>query len=908
MRVAWRRSRADLWPLVVTLLVVALTVGVTDAVPRLLGDRADTAVRAAVADADPAADLVVTSRYGAGASDPRVGPEDTRIGVDDAARGIEAALPSALQPVLGAPVADATSSDLTLSTPDLPTGGILWMSYLWAGQEPAVRWLAGSAPGRPGPDGAVQLALSDEVSRILGVGAGGTFQALMADRTAVPVLVTGVFDAQDPDDAVWTARPEILRPRVVGPPDAPTTVVGGLLSAASLPAARAALEPDGVTRTFRFPVEPEALDYAGSGGLATQVAALEASPQLTTVPGPGASVTSRLDLVLTQARARVAATWSQATVVLAGLGWGTGLVLLVGADLLARRRSAALRTVRARGASLPGIAAGAAAEAAVVVGAGAAVGLVLAQVVAPGAVSWPWVAVVAVGVVAPAAFATVTAARSDARRVPTDRHHRRLAQRVRSVRRVSVEAALVVLAAAALVALRRRGVVSISGPADLALAAAPVLVAAAGALLLWRAVPVLLRGALRVARRSRKAAPLLAVARAGATGAVLPFVALVVVTTLVALCGALASTARAGQAEGSWDTVGADVVVRTTVPDGSLQDVADRLAAAGGVDAVAVARVQERSELFDVRDVEAVRVLAVDPGPYGELLAGTPFGASAAFAVLGDATPRAVTGPLPALVPEPLLGTRPSLRWGSVTIELQPVGQVPALPAQQADGTPAGPTVVVDRAALAAAVQALAAARAERTGTQQVGTEPPEVEPNTVWAVGPEASAMADQAAPAVRGHVLARAQWLTDRRSDPLAGGLLALLALVAALCAGYATVIVVLAAAASAPGRATSLATARVLGLRHRATTRVAAGELLPSVLVAAAGGVLLGMVLVGALVAPLALRLVTGQSADPGVVLPWWTVVPVGLVGVAVLVVVTVESSARRRERLGQVLRVR
>lgn len=908
MRAAWRRSRADLWPLAVTVLVVALTVGVTDVVPRLLGDRADTAVRAAVADADPAVDLVVTSRYGAGASDPTVGPEDTRIGVDDAARDIESALPPALQPVLGAPVADATSTDLTLSTPDLPTGGILWMSYLWAGQEPAVRWLAGSAPGRPGPDGAVQLALSDEVARVLGVGAGDTFQALMADRTAVPVLVTGVFAAEDPGDVVWTARPEILQPRVVGPPDAPTTVVGGLLSAASLPAARAALEPDGVTRTFRFPVEPQAVDYAGSDGLAREVAALEASPELTTVPGPGASVTSRLDLVLTQATARVAATWSQATVVLAGLGWGAGLVLLVGADLLARRRSAALRTVRARGASLPGIAAGAAAEAAVVVGVGAVVGLTLGQVVAPGALSWPWVAVVAVGVVAPPAFATVAAARTDARRVPTDRHHRRLAQRVRSVRRVSIEAALLVLAAAALVALRRRGVVSISGPADLALAAAPVLIAAAGALLLWRAVPLLLGGALRVARTSRKAAPLLAVARAGATGTVLPFVALVVVTTLVALCGALASTARAGQTQGSWDTVGADVVVRTTVPDAALQDVAGALDVADGVDAVAVGRVQVRSEVFDVRGVDAVRVLAVDPEPYGDLLARTPFGASPAFAVLSDATTRATTGALPALVPEPLLGTRPSLRWGNVTIDLLPVGQVPALPAQQVDGTPALPTVVVDRAALAGVVQALAAARAERTGAERVGAEQPEVDPNTVWAVGPEASAAADAAAPAVRGNVLARAQWLTDHRSDPLAGGLLALLALVAALCAGYATIIVILAAAASAPGRATSLATARVLGLRQRDTTRVAAGELLPSILVAAAGGVLLGVVLVGALVAPLALRLVTGQAGDPVVVVPWWTVVPVGLVGAAVLVIVTVESSARRRERLGQVLRVR
>ena len=146
MRAAWRRTRADLWPLAVTMLVVALTVGITDAVPRLLTDRADTAVRTAVADADPPADLVVTSMYGAGASDPTVGPEDTRYGVDEVARDIDGALPPSLQTVLGPPVADATSLDLTITTPGLPTGGVLWMSYLWAGQEPRC---AGSREARP---------------------------------------------------------------------------------------------------------------------------------------------------------------------------------------------------------------------------------------------------------------------------------------------------------------------------------------------------------------------------------------------------------------------------------------------------------------------------------------------------------------------------------------------------------------------------------------------------------------------------------------------------------------------------------------------------------------------------------------------------------------------------------------
>ncbi|WP_028045751.1 FtsX-like permease family protein [Cellulomonas sp. URHE0023] len=913
MRAAWRRARADLWPLLVTLLVVALTVGLTDAVPRLLIGRADVAVRAALAAADPPTDLVVTSMYGPGASDAAAGSSDTTASVDNAARWIDDALPPSLQPVLGPPVAAATSTDLTLSTPGLPTGGVLWMAYLWAGHQPAVRWLTGAAPGHPGEDGAVQLGLSRDVARVLGVGAGDTFQARMPDRTIVPVLVTGVFEATDPQDPAWTARPEVLRPRVVGLSSEPSTVVGGLLTAASLPAARAALEPDGVTRTFRFPVDPQTVDYTHSRALGTQIAALEASPEVLLAPGPGPTVTSRLDLVLTQVRARVAATWTQAMVVLAGLACGSVLVLLVAADLLARRRLTALRTVRARGASLAGIAAASAAESGVVVGVGAVAGLALGAVAAGGAVTWPWVVVVvAVGVLAPPAFATVTAARSDARRVPTDRHRRRLAQRVRVVRRVSFEAALLVLGVAALAVLRGRGVRSISGSADLVLAAAPVLVAAAGALLLWRAVPALLGGALRVARRSRSAGPLLAVARARSTGAGLPFVALVVVTMLVSLCGALAGTARAGQTAGSWDSVGADVVVRTDSPNAALADVAADLAAADGVDAVAFGRVQDRADLFDVDGVDTVRVLAVDPVPYGKMLARTRFGADPALATLADASgvavDRTAPGPVPALVPAAMLGSRPSLRWGGVTVDLDPVGEVSALPAQLPDGSPAGPTVVVDRAALTAVVGAVAAARAEQTGSDLLGAEPQAVDPDTVWAVGPGAPAAARTAAAPVTANVLPRTQWLADRRSDPLAGGLLALVGLVAVVCAGFASILVVLGAAASAPERARSLATARVLGLRGRDTVRLAAGELLPPTLLAAVGGVVLGMVLVGTLVAPLALRLVTGQATDPGVVLPWWAAAPVVVLAATVLAVVVVESSARRRERLGQVLRVR
>jgi putative ABC transport system permease protein len=85
------------------------------------------------------------------------------------------------------------------------------------------------------------------------------------------------------------------------------------------------------------------------------------------------------------------------------------------------------------------------------------------------------------------------------------------------------------------------------------------------------------------------------------------------------------------------------------------------------------------------------------------------------------------------------------------------------------------------------------------------------------------------------------------------------------------------------------------------------VAAGELLPPVIVAAVGGPLLGVLLARLTLGPLALRLLTAQAADPALVLPWWEI---GLVTVALLAAVAavapVESALRRRQRLGEVLR--
>ena len=82
--------------------------------------------------------------------------------------------------------------------------------------------------------------------------------------------------------------------------------------------------------------------------------------------------------------------------------------------------------------------------------------------------------------------------------------------------------------------------------------------------------------------------------------------------------------------------------------------------------------------------------------------------------------------------------------------------------------------------------------------------------------------------------------------------------------------------------------------------------AGELLPAVLLGALGGVIIGVLLTRASLGLLDLRLLTGQAAEPALVVPWISAIPVLVLLLQVALLVRLESSRRRQERLGLVLR--
>jgi putative ABC transport system permease protein len=866
------RARTDRWPLLVAVAVVALTAFLAVLTPRLVDRTADASVRDALARAGSGADTTVTVpfRPDGESGTERRDPAGSTVG--DSMR-TTAALPDELSSVLAPPVAAVVTRSLRLALPapsTLPPTGVR-LAWVWDAGAPGVDWIAGGPPGASAEG--VQVGLSEQVAAAVGAGVGDRLTA--QGSTDVVLTVTGIFQATDPGAPVWSQAPEALAPRVSGAGPHAQADVTALLSDASLPAARLAVDADEITRTITYtPVAARfrAADVDPVVRAVTRLRTAGGTFPLESTP----RVDSRLGTVLLEAQTRLRAAEAQAPVLLTAVVVTAALALLLTGQLLVQRRGAVLATSRARGGSLPATAVELGLESVVVALVGGGLGLLAADLVRAGPT--PWTLLIVVLVVAagtgPVLGVRAAARATGGRRVPADRRHRRALRRDRQVRRAVVEAAVVLLAVGALAALRLRGVLasSASPGGDLLLAAAPTLAVLAGAVVLFRLTPLLARLGLGWATRSRHAVPLLAAARVQAATRALPVLALTAATGLAVLALTLGATVRAGQVDASWTAVGADVTV-TTDPDPELTGTADRLAARPGVELAVPARVEDGLQLLAAAGGDRATVVVVDPAAFARLLASTP---------LPDAPDLSrLTGGPQALVSAdlPLDATGTALLWNGEQVPFTAVGRVPALAPDE------GTTVVLSTGSVPADLAA----------------------PDTVWVVG-DGAAEAVAAAPELTGaDVVDRHDRLTAERAAPLTTGLVALVGGSAVVLVALAALVVVLAAQAGGPERRRTLATVRTLGLTGRQVRRVSAGELLPGVLLSTVGGGALGVLVAWLVTTPLELQRVTGQTTAPTLVVPWWTPAVVLPLLLAVAGVLALESSLRRRERLGEVLRV-
>lgn len=899
------RARADWGPLLLVAIVITAICLMAAAVPPLIRGTADRATQDAVREAGDEADVLAQAPWEddyattdipdptGGFSLGRARAPRLSADLDDLAgrakNDLDPSLRTRLKPAV------ITVSSISLAVTDGSVQRHFELEYLKDDNGgPAVTWVSGGPPRATaeeatiplnGPPWPVQVGVSEAEAAALGVHAGDAIKVEDAQYEPYAVKVSGVFRPRNADDPAWQLRPWVLHP-VADLDGVGSTRFGGLLSADSVPDARLAFRDDQLTRTVSFAVNPGDLTWESTQKLAATVAKLKADSASSSERDTSLRWDTQLDSVLRDVRAQIDAASAQASVLLIAVLAGAVLVLLLAADLLVRRRRSALVATRQRGAGLSDIAAELLIESVAVTVPAAALGVALAFILTGGA-ALTWAApVIVTAVIAGPAFGTVTAARGTRdKRAPANRTARRFEQRTAQIRRAAVDVAILAAAVGAVVALRQRGIgAGLSSDSALP-ASAPALGVIAVAAVLLRLIPRGARLVLRQTLRSRRALPVFGAARAAAASVrLLPLLVVTAAIALASFAVTLDATTEHGLADGAWSSVGADArldleAVPAASASAAAATVARQLSAAPGVDQVVPGQVTTSIRIVADNTAVTPSLVIVDAGAYQRLLAATPLPDAPALSQLKAAG----KGATPALVLSSDGSLRPGmslrmLRDGEKEIPLVAVGTAPAV-----DNAP--DVVVLDTAAAAAA------------GLPTV--------PTTMWVTGPGA-ARAVAAVP-TSGHAVVRADVLEDRRGAPLVAGLVKLNWAAAATLLALGLLGFALGAAASTPERWETLARLRTLGLRPRDARRVAAAELLPPVLVGGLAAPFLGLLLVRLTFGSLSLGALTSQLADPGIVVPWWAL---GLAIVALLatlaVVVAAETSARRRQRLGDVLR--
>ena len=890
------RARAELWPLVATLLVVALTTFLALVTPRVVDRASDAFLRAQLQEAGALADTTVgvpfpPSRLETGGPDPDSAADTVRV-----AQAIQLRLPPELAVRLQRPRVRVVTPPLPAPLPEETGRGevTVQLVWLWNGGPLPVRWVAGAEPGSApavaptttgtGPPQQVPVGLSAAVAARLHVGVGDTVPAT-SDQRGVELVVSGVFAPEDPADPAWQAERGLVDPlTTVDRFNQPHTVTGALLSDQSLPAARLAVDERGLTRELVFPPVLDQLHTADVETIARAVTSVQARPQV--LYGESATVRTGLATVLLQARERLRAVRAQSATLVTGVVGAAGLVLLLTAGLLAQRRRPVLALLRSRGASLPGIGGELLLESAAVAAVGAAAGLAAAAVLVPGSTPWPQlVAGPALALVTGPVMGVAAAARTGGgRRPPADREQRRARLRDSRLRRLAAEAALLLVAVGALAALRSRGV-----SADLLVAAAPGLALLAGGVLVVRLLPALLTTVRGRADRARHAVPLLAAVRSSENArSALPLLALTVTAGLCAFSLTLGATVDRGQVQASWDAVGGDVSA-VVQPSSLLPERVPYVAGRPGVERVVTGRVEQAVPLLGVPGTERTTVLVVDPATFAGLLDSTPLPDVPDLGLLApDGGP--VQAGVHALVPaaaRDVPAGRVSLVWDREQVPLLPVGTAPPLLSRL------GATVVLDAGTLAAGAPGSAVADLAL--------------PNTLWAVGPGALAAVSDAPGLVTADVTDRREQLADLRTDPLGRDVTRLMTATAAAALLFALLALVVGTAGSAPDRVRTLAVLRTLGLTPTQARRVIAGELVPPVLLPALVGSALGVAVAALTTGALGLQQLTGSPDVPRPTVPWLVVaVPAALLALT-LVLIGLEAARRQRDRLGDVLRI-
>ncbi|GHD89763.1 FtsX-like permease family protein [Streptomyces naganishii] len=681
----------------------------------------------------------------------------------------------------------------------------------------------------------VEAAVTAETARSLRLRVGSVLHVPGAARRPLAVRVTGILDPREPGGAYWASEPLLRTPSLVRVPSADPQYywLGALLLQ---PEAAPALlgTPGHPFRYWQIAPDTRALHAHELGGLKSSVAALESGPglgQVRTVTDQTTQADTDLDDVLNDYDRLAAGIEPLVSVAAFGTATVAAVVLLMAGGLAADRRRAELALLRARGSSLRALGGRLLAETAVAAVPAGALGLAAALLAVPTERRVPAV-LAAVAVTALACSALPLRAMVTHRAVRVHGPREDAVSRRPSRRRTVAELTLLVIAAGAVEALRRRGVSGTSGASgsgggsaetssgvsgDQLVSLAPVLVGVIAALVLVRLYPLPLRRLAGPARRLRGAVGHLSLARAGRTSvsAVLPLLALLTALTTAAFGGSVLAGISDARDHAALSAVGADARVEgsAALPAG----LPDRVRRAPGVGHVSEMSVDYQAKAG--ANLTPVSLAGVAPADYASLAGRTGLGPFPVERLHRPAAGR--SSALPALASPSVArtyGTQPfPVRLGDgadITVRIAVVrDRTPAVVGDE--------FLVVDRAGLDRA--------AART--------------TTLLVTGAHLDAHALRAATGKAASVQLRSEERAHYVDSPLQTGAGRVYAAAVAASAGYAVLALLLALLRAAPERAALLARLRTMGLTRAQGRRLLILESLPQAVLAAAGGALTG-----------------------------------------------------------------
>ncbi|MFG2485484.1 hypothetical protein ACGFSI_22345 [Streptomyces virginiae] len=776
---------------------------------------------------------------------------------------------------------------------------------------------AQAAPGETTP---LQVALSQKAAATLGARVGSVLKIASRVGSTPSVEVVGLYAVLDETDDFWTDNLGCLaRACEHFYNESLAWDVDALVGTGDLD--RMSTWSRTAEDFWQLPVDVDHLRADRLDATRKDIASYIAGPTAATLARETGRAqlhtTSWLPERLEEARGRTQAAAPLAAIGPAGVGGVAFVVLCLAGALAADRRDAELRLLLARGGSRAAIVGRLLGEGAVSVLPAAAAATTLAVLLLPTPRSAPaLLSATVVALIALLAFPVRAAVLLTPAR-PAGRWRRPVAELV-----------VLIATAAAVVAVRRRGVAPPGSDLDPLLIAAPLLLALCGGLLLARLQPVITGWLARVAGHGSGLVGFLGLARAargsGATGrtgpSVLPMIALLLAITTGGFGAAVLQSVDSSRLGVARLTVGGDAAIsaygKSPLPAG-LAKAAGELP---GVRTSVPLWVDHDSSLHGttVRSSQ-VTVVVADPAAYAELSRVLGCG-SFDPALLATAGASAADAPVPALFSAGVAGQ--AVQGGTYTVQPGDGGELKVRVAGTIDCTPAHPardaaTVVLPTGAATNLMggadhpnrwlglgdvdgnRLRALVRSKLPAPSGTPAPAPAPIPGSGSAAGPAAL---DEPYP-----VSTSAEAVTALGSDPLQRSAQRLFWASMAGAAGFALLAVLLTLMRAVPERAALLARLRTMGLRRRQGVALILAETLPQTLAATLGGALVAAAAVALLGPAIDLSTLVGARVPNGVRLTAGPVLTQAL-GLAALVAaaVFVEAATSGRRQITNELR--